>query len=163
MDRNCWMKNFKGMVFFVVVLLSFVCAIQSCSFAAGNSQQSKKYAVVDVAKVVNSSQSVKELKQERTAQKEAINKFLKEGNAQLNAEKDKAKKAELKKKLNNDLKLLTQNFDKQYQEKLLNANKEIISEINKIGKERQYDLILTTDSVLYGGEDITDELVKEVK
>ena len=58
---------------------------------------------------------------------------------------------------------MTQNFDKQYQEKLLNANKEIISEINKIGKERQYDLILTTDSVLYGGEDITNEIVREVK
>ncbi len=157
------MKNFRCIVFSVVVLLSFVCAIQCCSFAADNSQQSKKYAVVDVTKVVNSSQSVKELKQERAAQKEAINKFLKEGNAQLNAEKDKAKKAELKKKLNNDFKLMTQNFDKQYQEKLLNANKEIISEINKIGKERQYDLILTTDSVLYGGEDITNEIVREVK
>ena len=163
MDRNCWMKNFKGIVFSIVVLLTFICTFQNSSIAADNFQQSKKYAVVDVSKVVNSSQSVKELKQERTAQKEAINKFLKEGNAQLSTEKDKAKKAELKKKLNNDFKLMTQNFDKQYQEKLLNANKEIISEITQIGKQRQYDLILTTDSVLYGGEDITNEIVKEVK
>ena len=125
--------------------------------------QTKNYAVVDVKKVVNASKSVKALKAERKKQNEAIAQFIKDGNAQLNAEKDQKKKDALKKSLNNDLKYMTQTYDKKYKENLVKVNKEILTEIAQIGKTKQYDLILTTDAVLYGGENITKEVIKEVK
>lgn len=126
-------------------------------------QATQKYAVVDVKKVVNSSNSVKKLKEERKKQKEDVIKFVKEGNAQVAAEKDPKKKEALKKKLNNELKTKTTNYDKEYQAGLKQINNDLGANIAKIGKEKNYDLILTSDSVLYGGEDITKEIIKITK
>ena len=126
-------------------------------------QTTQKYAVVNVKKVVNSSNSVKKLKEERKKQKEDVIKFVKEGNAQVAAEKDPKKKEALKKKLNNELKTKTTNYDKEYQAGLKQINNDLGANIAKIGKEKNYDLILTSDSVLYGGEDITKEIIKITK
>lgn len=135
--------------------------LQGLAFCA--EQTTQKYAVVDVKKVVNSSKSVKQLKDERKKQKEDLIKFVKEGNAQVAAEKDPKKKEALKKKLNNDLKVMTTNYNKKYQTELKQINNDLGTNIAKIGKEKKYDLILTSDSVLYGGEDITKEIIKVTK
>ena len=158
------MKNLKKIMLFSVIALTAVFAVQNMSFAAPEqANTTKKYAVVDVKKVVNSSKSVKALKAQRQEQKDAIAQFIKDGNAQIKAEKDKKKQAELRKKLNNDLNYMTQTYDKKYKDGLLVVNKEILTEIAEIGKTKQYDLILTTDAVLYGGDNITKDVIKEVK
>lgn len=130
---------------------------------ASNINTSKKYAVVDVKKVVESSNSVQAVKEERKKQKEAVIKFIKDGNAQVAAEKDPAKKEALKKKLNNDLKYMTKTYDTKYKAELKKINDSMSADIAKIGKEQNYDLILTTDAVLYGGKNITNEVIKAVK
>lgn len=156
----------KLVVVSVLSLAGMVC-LQNISLAADTqtktSAKVQKYAVVDVKTVVNSSKSVKELTETRKQQKETVMKFVKDGNAQVDAETDSVKKEALKKKLNNDLKYMTKTFDKRYQDGLKQVNNEISAEIAKVGKEKQYNLILTTDSVLYGGENITKDIVKAVK
>lgn len=151
----------KKVVMFSVLALAVTIGVQNISLAAD--VPAKKYAVVDVKKVINNSKSVKELKETRKTQKETVLKFVKDGNAQVDAETDAVKKEALKKKLNNDLKYMTKTYDKKYQDGLAQVNSEISSEISKVGKEKKYDLILTTDAVLYGGENITKEIVKAVK
>lgn len=158
------MKNSKYTLLICAITLTSALAMQNCALASDNDTvQTKKYAVVDVKKVVNNAKSVKTLKEERQEQKEAVEQFIKDGNAQIKAEKDKKKQTELRNKLNNDLKYMTQTYEKRYKENLLKVNKEILTEISEIGKAKHYDLILTTDAVLYGGEDITKEVIKEVK
>ncbi len=151
------MKKISLLTATIAICLGF----QGVVFCAD--QTTQKYAVVDVKKVVNSSNSVKKLKEERKKQKEDVIKFVKEGNAQVAAEKDPKKKEALKKQLNNDLKIKTTNYDKKYQTGLKQINNELGANISKIGKEKKYDLILTSDSVLYGGEDITKEIIKITK
>lgn len=148
---------------FTVLALAVTVGFQNITLAADAPAQAKKYAVVDVKKVINSSKSVKELKETRKTQKETVLKFVKDGNAQVDAETDAVKKEALKKKLNNDLKYMTKTYDKKYQDGLAKVNTEISTEIAKVGKEKKYDLILTTDAVLYGGENITNQIVKSVK
>lgn len=155
------MRKLKNLAVCSVLALAVTVGVQTVSFAADKVPQ--KYAVVDVKKVVNSSKSVKALKEERKTQKEAVLKFVKDGNAQVDAEKDPAKKEALKKKLNNDLKYMTNTYDKKYKEGLSDINKEINTDIAKIGQEKKYELILTSDAVLYGGENITNEVIKAVK
>lgn len=150
----------KKIVTLSILALAVSIGIQSASFSA---EAVKKYAVVDVKKVVSSSSSVKSLKAERAKQKEAVLSFIKESNTKVAAEKDPKKKEELKKKLNNDLKFMTKTYDKKYSEGLKQINNEINADIAKVAKEKKYDLILTTDAVLYGGENITNEIIKAVK
>lgn len=156
----------KKSIITVAAILTLSVGVNGISFAAIPSKSEKpvqRYAVVDVKKVVNSSKNVKELKAEREKQKEQVLNFVKESNAKVDAEKDSTKKEELKKKLNNDLKYMTNTFDKKYKEDLKKINDDISSDISKIGKVKNYDLILTTDAVLYGGQNITNELIKVVK
>lgn len=154
----------KKMLVISAVALAVTLSIQNISFAAAPSDKpEQKYAVVDVKKVVNSSKSVKDLKEERQKQKDAVMKFVKEGNAKVDAEKDAAKKEELKKKLNNDLKFMTNTYDARYKDGLGKINADMSADITKVGQEQKYDLILTTDAVLYGGKNITNEIIKAVK
>lgn len=155
----------KKMIMLSTAALAVTLMVQNISFAADtpSNKPEQKYAVVDVKKVVNSSKSVKDLKEERAKQKETVMNFVKDGNAKVDAEKDPVKKEELKKKLNNDLKYMTNTYDKRYQEGLQKINSDMSAEITKIGQEKKYDLILTTDAVLYGGKNITSDVVKAVK
>lgn len=150
----------KKIMILSVLTLAVSVGFQSIAFSA---EAVKKYAVVDVKKVVNSSSSVKTLKAERAKQKEAVLNFVKDGNAKVAAEKDPKKKEELKKKLNNDLKYMTKSYDQKYKDGLKKINDEINADINKVAKEKKYELILTTDAVLYGGDNITNEIIKAVK
>ncbi|MBS4760517.1 MAG: OmpH family outer membrane protein [Clostridium sp.] len=150
----------KKIMILSVLALAVSVGFQSTAFSA---EAVKKYAVVDVKKVVNSSSSVKTLKAERAKQKEAVLNFVKDGNAKVAAEKDPKKKEELKKKLNNDLKYMTKSYDQKYKDGLKKINDEINADINKVAKEKKYELILTTDAVLYGGDNITNEIIKAVK
>ncbi len=149
----------KKSLLFSVLALALTIGVQNVSFGA----EAQKFAVVDVKKVVNSSKSVKDLKADREKQKETVANFVKDSNAKLAAETDEKKKEELKKKLNNDLKYMTNTFDKRYQDGLKKINDDISADISKVAKEKNYELILTTESVLFGGDNITNEIIKAVK
>ena len=83
------MKNSKYTLLICAITLTSALAMQNCALASDNDTvQTKKYAVVDVKKVVNNAKSVKTLKEERQEQKEAVEQFIKDGNAQIKAEKD---------------------------------------------------------------------------
>lgn len=153
----------KKSIMIAAAVIAISIGVQGISSASETNKPVKRYGVVDVKKVVNSSKSVKDLKAERAKQKEQVVNFVKNGNAKVAEETDPVKKEELKKKLNNDLKYMTTTFDKRHTEALTKINNDISSDIAKIGKERNYDLILTTDAVLYGGENITKDIIKAVK
>lgn len=150
----------KKIMFLSVLALAVTVGVQNLATAAAEPQ---KYAVVDVKKVVNSSSSVSKLKDERAKQKESVAKFVKESNVKVSAETDPVKQEELKKKLNNDLKYMITTYDKRYKDGLTKINEDISGNISKVGTEKKYELILTTDAVLFGGENITNQIIKEVK
>ena len=138
-------------------------AVSFAATGAAFSAQASKYGVVEVQKVLNKSESVKALKAERTKQKETIANFIKDSNAKVAAEKDAKKKEELKKKLNNELKYMAKTYDTKYQDGLKKINDSINADIAKLAKEKNLELIMTSDSVLYGGQNITNDLIKIVK
>ena len=52
---------------------------------------------------------------------------------------------------------------KDYIAQLTNINKQISTTINNTAKENGYSLVLTSQIVLFGGDDITDKILKAVK
>lgn len=147
----------------MILSLSVLAATIICQTISYAAETVNKYGVVNVTQVVKESQSVQALKATREDQKLKLENFVKDGNAKVDAETDPVKKEALKKKLNNDLKYMVNTYEQRYKDSLSDVNKEISTDISNIAKQKNYSLILTTDSVLYGGQNITEDVINAVK
>ena len=54
-------------------------------------------------------------------------------------------------------------MDKSYNDKLLELDKSIKAQVAQKAKELNYTIVLPKNLVLYGGEDITAKLAKDIK
>ena len=128
-----------------------------------DSQPAIKYGYVDVNKVVASSKAVQKANKERAAEKKKIIKFIEESANKMNKEEDEKKREEMKNNFDLELTARKSEMSKSYGEKLMKINNDINAELIKIAKDKDYQLILTKDAVLYGGDDLTQDLIKVVK
>lgn len=122
-----------------------------------------KYGFVDVNKVVAASKAVEKANKERAAEKKKIIKFIEESANKMNKEEDEKKREEMKNQFDLDLTAKKSEMNKSYGEKLMKINNDINAELIKIAKDKDYQLILTKEAVLYGGDDLTQDLIKVVK
>lgn len=137
--------------------------VEPAAVSAETDSAPEKIGVVDVKKVVSSSKAVAKVKKEQAANKKALVAYIKSSADKINKEKDEAKKEELKKAFSAELQTKREAMNKTYTEKLMKINNDMNTQLTKIAKEKKYDLILTQDSVLYGGEDLTKDLMRLVK
>lgn len=122
-----------------------------------------KYGVVDVNKVVASSKAVEKANKERAAEKKKIIKYIEDSASKMNKEQDEKKREDMKAKFDTELTAKKTEMNKSYGERLLQINNDINAELIKIAKDKDYQLILTKGAVLYGGDDLTQDLIKVVK
>lgn len=122
-----------------------------------------KIAVVDVQKLVNKSAQVQAMKKERSAKSKEISQFIKKANDEVKAQTDENKKKALMQKYQKELAAKQEANSKAYKAKLEAADKAISDTIANYAKANGYDLVLPKGTVLYGGVDITEALLKVVK
>ena len=120
-------------------------------------------AIVDVQKVVSASSEVNALKNEQKAKVDELVNFVETAKANLAKESDDTKKKALEDKYNKELNVKKDAIDKEYVKKLSAIDKDITEIIKKKADKDNYDLVLSKSSVLIGGKDITDEIIKAVK
>jgi len=122
-----------------------------------------KIAVVDVQKVVTNYSKVDKLKDAQTAKLNDLKKFVEDARAQVAKENDANKKKDLEDKYNKELNLRKEAIDSDYKKQLDIINKDVTTVINTTAKNQQIDIVLVKSSVLYGGKDITNDVVKSLK
>lgn len=120
-------------------------------------------AVVDVQKVVENSPQINALKTDRKNKVEDLAKFVEKARTDVAKETDDNKKKALEDSYNKELNVRKDNIDKDYVKKLSTIDKDITTLIKTKAKEGKYDLILTKNSVINGGTDITSEIIKDLK
>ena len=125
--------------------------------------QVNKVAIVDVQKVVNKSAQVQALKKEQDSKRKEIAQLVKKAGEELSKEKDQAKKKAIAQKYEKQIKTKQETYSKTYKTKLETIDKNINTTITQQAKSMGYDLVLTKGVVLYGGDDITDAILKVVK
>lgn len=118
-------------------------------------------AVVDVAKVVESSPTINALKIDRNNKINDLAAFVEKARTDVAKEPDAAKKKALENKYNKELNDRKNAMDSAYAQKLSDVDKEVTALIKT--KSSKYDLVLTKSSVLDGGIDITSEVIKGLK
>ncbi len=153
-------NNFKTLA---IALIAFGIGLTAGNYAISDVPTNFKVAVVDVSKVVASSAQVKALKNEQRAKSQELAKFIETAKANLDKEKDAAKKKALEAKYNKEFNAKREAIAKNYETKLLAIDKSISTLIDTNAKSNGYNLVLAKGAVLSGGTDITDQIAKVVK
>lgn len=120
-------------------------------------------AVVDVPQVVTSSAQVQALKKEQQAKAEELVKFIENARKDVASITDSSKKKAAEEKYSKELQTKKEKIELEYASKLKAIDASISKQIETQAKAQGYDVVLSKGVVLYGGRDITSEIVKVVK
>lgn len=154
--RRLVMKKNLGLLSFLAAL---VCAISVNSVRAADFN----VAIVDVPQLVSSSAQVQALKKDQQAKAEEMVKFIENARKSVADITDATKKKAAEDKYNKEFQAKKEKMDKDYANKLKEIDDSISKQINEQAKAKGYDLVLSKNMVLYGGQDITAELIKTIK
>lgn len=120
-------------------------------------------ACVDVQKVVSASSQVQALKKEQQKKTKDLIAFIEKARKDVAAVSDTKKKQALEEKYNKELVAKKEKMDKEYASKLKSIEDSISKVIAEQAKAKGYDMVITKGIVLYGGNDITSDIIKAVK
>ncbi len=145
----------------IVLGLGLVLSLGFNNFAMAS--EVKKIAVVDVNKIVASSNQVKALKEEQEKKMQDLQKWLTTVREDVAKQKTKEGKEKLIAKYDETFAKKQEAIKKNYAEKLMAIDKNISGVIAKEAQAQGYDIVLSKGIVLYGGDDITSEIEKHIK
>ena len=120
-------------------------------------------AVVDVPVVVNASPQVQALKKDQQNKAQEIVKFIEKARKDVASISDAKKKQAAEEKYNKELQAKKEKIDSDYAVKLKAIDESITKQITDKAKADGYNVVLSKGIVLYGGTDITAEIVKNIK
>lgn len=153
----------KNVKLLAAVAAAFAIGFSANNFAMSDVPSNFKVAVVDVQQVVASSAQVKALKKEQQAKTEEVIKYIDKARKDVASVSDEKKKKALEDKYNKELVTKRETLEKDYATKLQAIDKSISSTIETQAKAKNYNVVLAKGVVLYGGDDITADIVKIVK
>ena len=122
-----------------------------------------KIAVVDIQKVVSNSKQVKILKDEQYKKATELEKWLDVARKDIEKQSTDENKQKLIKKYDAELARKKDLNTKDYTKKLNDIDASVSKVIVDYAKSKSYDLVLVKSNVLFGGIDVTQEIIKLVK
>ncbi|MCM1003280.1 MAG: OmpH family outer membrane protein [Candidatus Gastranaerophilales bacterium] len=122
-----------------------------------------KIAVVDLQQIVSNSSQVKALKQEHNRKVSELDKILVNARGEIANETDQAKVLLLEDKYMKEFASKKEALERDYNNRLSAIEKNIKNEITKKAQKDGYDYIFAKSVVLFGGKDITNEIVNNIK
>lgn len=153
----------KNVKILTVGLAAFVIGLSVNNYAMSDVPANYKVAIVDVQQVVANSAQVKNLKKEQQAKTDELVKFVEKARKDVAAVSDEKKKKALEDKYTKELNTRKEKLEKDYISKLSAIDANISKTVEAQAKANNYNLVLAKGVVLYGGEDITNVIIKAVK
>ena len=132
-------------------------------FSVGEVFAEDKIAVVDLQQLVSNSSQVKQLKQEHSKKLAELDKIIVNARGEIANEKDQAKILLLEDKYMKEFNTKKEALERDYNNRLSAIEKNIKTEISKKAQNDDYDYVFAKSVVLYGGKDIKNELIKNIK
>lgn len=129
---------------------------------ASTNSNASNIAVVDVQAIVNSSAQVKALKEEQATKVKELNLWLQNAQNEVNAEQDKERQQALLQKYNAEFALKRRDVALQYQQELKTVSDNISQTVASEAKKKGFSMVIAKNIVVFGGEDITEEIARIV-
>ena len=120
-------------------------------------------AVVDIQAIVNSSVQVKALREAQVAKVNKLNSWLQNAQNEVNSEQDKERQKALLQKYNAEFSLKRRDIALQYQQELKTVSDNISQTVASEAKKKGFSIVIAKNIVVFGGEDITEEIAKIIK
>lgn len=128
-----------------------------------NSSSSNRIAMIDVDRIVAKSTLVKRLKAEHDKKNKEIERWLKNVKKQLEKPDSKDVQVKLIKRYDEEFAQKKEEAAQIFREKLKEVNAQITSQISEIAKANNYDIVLSKAVVVFGCDDITEIIEKQIK
>ena len=120
-------------------------------------------AVVDLGKIVENSAQVKQLKIEHSKKIADLDKIIVNARGEIANEKDPSKVLLLEDKYMKEFNTNRDALEREYNSKLSQIEKNIKNEIAKKAQKDNYEYVFAKSVVLFGGRDITNDLLNSIK
>lgn len=153
----------KRVNFLAVTVAAFVIGMSVNNYAMSSVPSNFKVGIIDIQKVVGSSTQVKALKKEQQAKTQEIVKFVEGARKDVASIADEKKKKTAEDKYNKELVAKKDKMEKEYATKLSAIDASISKTVQDQAKAGNYDVVLAKGIVLYGGDDLTEAVVKALK
>lgn len=153
----------KKIIIGAIIVGAFVGGYSINSIAISNTNPDYRVAVVDIAEVIANSSEIKAIKAEQEKQILAMQSTIDKARQDITNEKDPVKIAQLEEKYRkqiNDQKLA---LDAEYNKKLTAIDSKIKTAVVEKARSMNYNIVLPKNTVLFGGDDITEQVASIIK
>jgi len=146
-----------------IVVLAFILGYSINNIAISDQKSDYRVAIVDIQKLVANSNEVKMLKQDQERKISAMQTTIDKARSEISKEKDPAKIKAIEDKYMTEINQQKITLDKEYNSKLLAVDNNIRAAVIEKARSLNYDLVVPKNVILFGGDDITDQVASSVK
>ena len=140
------------------VVISLVMGYSINNIAISKAQPEYKIATVDIQKIVAKSTEIKSLKAEQEKQMQNMQSTIDKARTEISKEQDPVKIAQLEEKYRNEINNQKLALDTSYNTKVKAIDSKIKTAVVEKARSMNYNIVLPKNTVLFGGDDITDEV-----
>lgn len=140
------------------VVISLVMGYSINNIAISKAQPEYKIATVDIQKIVANSTEIKSLKAEQEKQMQNMQLTIDKARTEISKEQDPVKIAQLEEKYRNEINNQKLALDTSYNTKVKAIDSKIKTAVVEKARSMNYNIVLPKNTVLFGGDDITDEV-----
>lgn len=153
-------KNLLGLG---IIMMAFVLGYSVNNIAISNPPSNYRVAVVDIQKVVTNSKEIKALKLDQEKQLRHLQATVEKAKLAIASEQDPEKIAKLEDKYREEINRQKISIDTSYNGKLNAIDNKIKTAVVEKARSMNYDIVLPKNAVLFGGDDITEDISKILK
>ena len=122
-----------------------------------------KVAVVDITKVMEQSKDIKNLKSSQDKQLQELQTLISKAQNEIANTQDEQKAIQLQANYSKEIETKRNAIDEEYSKKIVQITSNIKNLVATQAKKADYNLVLPTGMVISGGEDITNNVLKEMQ
>ena len=122
-----------------------------------------KVAVVDITKVMEQSKDIKNLKSSQDKQLQELQTLISKAQNEIANTQDEQKAIQLQANYSKEIETKRNAIDEEYSKKIVQITSNIKNLVATQAKKFDYNLVLPTGMVISGGEDITNNVLKEMQ
>lgn len=147
----------------LIVIGAFIAGYSINSIAISNTTPEYKIAVVDIATIIKNSKEINDLRLEQAKQMQDMQATIDKAKAEISKEQDPAKIAQLEEKYRNEINKQKLALDTSYNNKLIAIDNKIKTAVVEKARSMNYNIVLPKNTVLFGGDDITEQVATIIK
>lgn len=149
-------KNILILFGFIVSFMLGACAVVNAT------SMPLKIATIDIVAIARGSNEVAALRLYENKEREALSAYMQKAKAEVLKEKDKTKQTQLQKKHIQVYKTKQNKLQSHIAKKSNAIDKKIYDSIKTYADTKGYNLVFSKSALIYGGEDISAEIIKVI-